>query len=447
MQQTSSPGLRRAVTASVVGTIIEWFDYALYGAAAGLIINKIFFPDLTAFAGVLAAFATFAVGFFVRPLGGFIISHIGDRFGRKPALIFSITLMGVGTVAIGLLPGYHEIGIMAPLLLVLMRMAQGFGAGAEYAGALTLLYEYAPKRLRGFYTALLQSATVIGIIFASLAFWAVSMLPAEAMTSWGWRVPFLSSGVLFIIALYIRRHLDETPEYVEAMKNAEREKKENQIPLKVVLTRYPRELFWGFLAMSGHNANVYILSAFGISYMTNTLHLSKTTALSAVFISAWFGVFSAPVMGWLADKYNPAKIYIAAALFTALFAWPLFMFIDTGNLFLITLGMSIGFVISYGGMAGPQGMLLADIFPTRYRFSGISVAREMNGMLVAGPTPLISAWLVELTGGKPTYVVGYLVVCCLFTALAAYKLLGISSARERQRATSSESNRSFRMAE
>ncbi|EFH4698583.1 MHS family MFS transporter [Escherichia coli] len=429
MQQTPTPGLKRAVTASVVGTIIEWFDYALYGAAAGLIINKIFFPDLSAFAGVLAAFATFAVGFFVRPLGGLVISHIGDRYGRKPALIFSITLMGVGTVAIGLLPGYHQIGIAAPALLVIMRMAQGFGAGAEYAGALTLLYEYAPKRLRGFYTALLQSATVIGIIFASLAFWGVSLLPAEMMTSWGWRVPFLSSAVLFVIAIYIRRHLDETPEYVQAMQMAEQDKKEHKLPLKVVLTRYPRELFWGFLMMSGHNANVYILSAFSISYMTNTLHLPKTTALSALFISAWCAVVSAPVMGWLADKYNPAKIYMAAALFTVIYAFPLFMFIDSGDLLTITLGMSVAFIISYGAMAGPQGILLARVFPTQYRYSGISVAREMNGMLVAGPTPLISAFLVEIAGGKPTYVAVYLATCCLLTTFAVHKLVSMQPAK------------------
>ncbi|WP_455427950.1 MFS transporter [Dryocola sp. LX212] len=422
MQHAHTPGLRKAVTASVVGTVIEWFDYALYGAAAGLIINKIFFPDLSAFAGTLAAFATFAVGFFVRPLGGLIISHIGDRYGRKPALVFSIALMGFGTVAIGLLPDYRQIGIYAPLLLVLMRMAQGFGAGAEYAGALTLLYEYAPKRLRGFYTALLQSATVVGIILASVAFWGVSQMSEEAMTSWGWRVPFLSSAVLFVIALYIRRHLDETPEYIEAMKHAAQEKKENHIPLRVVLTKYPKSLIWGFLAMTGHNANVYILSAFSISYMTNTMHLSRSTALTAVFISALFGVFSAPFMGWMADKFSPAKIYIGAALFTAVFAWPLFMFIDTGNLFLITLGMSIGFLVSYGGMAGPQGVLLANLFPTRYRFSGISVSRELNGMLVAGPTPLICTLLVNLADGKPVYVSMYLAVCCLLTAFAVMKL-------------------------
>ncbi|TNV10482.1 MHS family MFS transporter [Buttiauxella sp. B2] len=426
MQHTHTPGLNKAIAASVIGTVIEWFDYALYGAAAGLIINKIFFPELSAFLGTLAAFATFAVGFIVRPLGGVIISHIGDRFGRKPALIFTIALMGFGTVAIGLLPDYHQIGIMAPLLLVLMRMAQGFGAGAEYAGALTLLYEYAPKRLRGFYTALLQSATVVGIIMASIAFWGVSLLPEQMMTSWGWRIPFLSSAVLFAVAIYIRRHLDETPEYVEAMKQAEQEKKENKIPLKVVLTRYPKQLFWGFLVMSGHNANVYILSAFSISYMTNTLHLPKSTALSAVFISAWFGVFSTPVMGWLADKFGPARIYISAALFTAVFAWPLFMFINTGNVFLITLGMAIGFTFSYAGMAGPQGVLLANLYPTRYRFSGISVSRELNGMLIGGPTPLIAVLLVKLAGGQSYYVSTYLTICCLLTALAVVKLYNIA---------------------
>lgn len=422
MRTPQKAGVTKAVVASVIGTIIEWFDYALYGAAAGLIINHIFFPELSVTAGVLAAFATFAIGFIMRPLGGVLISHFGDRFGRKPALIFSISLMGIGTVTIGLLPGYAQIGILAPILLVLMRMVQGFGAGAEYAGAVTLVYEYAPVRLRGFFTALLQSSTVVGILFASLAFLGVSQLSETDIISWGWRIPFLSSAVLFVIALYIRRQLDETPEYLEVMQKAEQDKKEHKLPLKMLITRYPRQLFYGFLAVTGHNANVYILSAFSLSYMTNTLGIAKSQALTALLISALCGVISAPIMGWLSDKFGAAKIYILSAIFTALFAWPLFILLDTKSMELITLGMSVGFIVGFGGMAGPQGLLLAKIFPTEYRFSGISVARELNSMLIAGPTPLICALLVQYAHGSSHYVSGYLALCCLITVFAVIKL-------------------------
>ncbi|WP_413738246.1 MFS transporter [Sodalis sp. RH21] len=415
-------GIRKAVVASVIGTIIEWFDYALYGAAAGLIINHIFFPELSALAGTVASFATFAIGFIVRPLGGVLIAHFGDRFGRKPALIFSISLMGFGTVAIGLLPGYAQIGFFAPALLVMMRMVQGFGAGAEYAGAVTLVYEYSPVRQRGFYTSLLQSSTVVGILFASLAFLGVSHLPEPALISWGWRLPFLSSAVLFVIALYIRKQLDETPEYLSAVQKAERDRNAHKLPLKELLTRYPKQLAYGFLVVTGHNANVYILSAFTLSYMTNTLGIAKPQALTALLYAALCGVICAPFMGWLADKFGSAKILILSALFTALFAFPLFALLDTRNMLWITTAMCIGFAIGFGGMAGPQGLLLANIFPTEYRFSGISVARELNSMLIAGPTPLICTLLIEAAGGHSLYVSAYLAVCCLVTLFAVVKL-------------------------
>ncbi|QKJ86310.1 MFS transporter [Paramixta manurensis] len=422
---TRSPrksGIVKAVVASVIGTIIEWFDYALYGAAASLIINHIFFPDLSPAAGVLAAFGTFAIGFIVRPLGGVLIAHFGDRFGRKPALIFSISLMGLGTVAIGLLPGFAQIGVFAPILLVLMRMVQGFGAGAEYAGAVTLVYEYSPVRLRGFFTALLQSSTVVGIMFASLAFLGVSQLAETDIIRWGWRLPFLSSAILFVIALYIRRQLDETPEYLNAVQKAAQDKNTHKLPLKMLLTRYPKTLFYGFLAVTGHNANVYILSAFTLSYMTNSLDIAKSAALTALFYAALCGVIAAPFMGWLADKFGAVKITVICALLTALFAWPLFTLLDTRNMSWITLAMCSGFVVGFGGMAGPQGLLLATIFPTEYRFSGISVTRELNSMLIAGPTPLVCTLLVQYGGGSSHYVSAYLALCCLLTLWAVIML-------------------------
>ncbi len=410
--------VRRAVTAATIGTVIEWFDYALYGAASGLVINKLFFPQFSELGGILAAFATFAVGFFIRPLGGVIIAHFGDRFGRKPALVFTIASMGLATVAMGLLPTYVDIGILAPILLVLFRLLQGFGAGAEYAGAVTLVSEYATPGRQSFLTALLQSATVVGIMLATLCFLAVSSAPEAVLLGWAWRIPFLVSAVLFVVALYIRRNLDETPEYVEAMERAARERREHKVPVGELLRHSPKELLFGFLSVTGHNANAYILSAFALSYMTNTLGMPRVEALTAVVIAAFTGIVTTPIMGAIADRIGNAKVYIFGAAFTFLFAIPFFALLDTKNVVLATLAMSLGYGLGFGGLAGAQGAFLANLFPTRYRFSGIALTREINSLLIAGPTPFIASALVAAAGGSPRYVAAYLMVCCALTIVA-----------------------------
>ena len=417
--------VRRAVAAATIGTIIEWYDYALYGAASGLIINKLFFPSLSPVNGVLAAFATFAVGFFMRPVGGIIISHVGDRFGRKPALIFTIALMGGATVAMGLQPDFNQIGMVAPSLLVVFRLLQGFGAGAEYAGAVTLVSEYVLLERRGFYTAILQAATVVGILLATLSFLTVSYVPEEALLSWAWRIPFLVSAILFFVALYIRNRLDETPEYLVAMARAKARHLEQKVPLGELLRNSPKEVLFGFLSVTGHNANAYILSAFSLSYMTNTLGMARTDALIATSIAAFVGIIMAPIFGALADRIGNAKVFIIGAAFMVIFAFPLFALLDTKNLFLASLAMSLGYGIGFGGMAGAQGAFLANLFPTRYRFSGIALAREFNGMLIAGPTPFIASALVAMAGGTPRLVAVYLMACCLLTVVAVWFIRNI----------------------
>lgn len=414
--------VRRATVAATVGTVIEWYDYALYGAASGLVISKLFFPNLSSLNGVLAAFATFAVGYFARPLGGVVLAHIGDKYGRKPALILTIVMMAGATVAMGLLPTYLQIGIWAPILLVILRMFQGFGAGAELAGALTLVAEYAPLKRRGFYTSLPNASTLIGIMLATLSFLLLSGLPDDVLLSWGWRIPFLASVVLFLIALYIRKHLDETPEYVEAMENAQTKKAEQKVPFKELISKSPKELFFGFLSVTGHNANVYILSAFSISYMTNTLGMARSDVLTAGTIAAIFGIVCTPLFGALSDKVGAAAVYIGGAAAMFVFSVPMFMLLDTKNVVLATLGLGFGYGIGFGCMAGAQGAFLVNLFPTRYRFSGLAVARELNSVAIAGPTPFIATWLVAAADGKPTLVAGYLMLCCLMTVLSVFAI-------------------------
>ncbi len=418
----SDRNIRKAVTAATIGTIIEWYDYALYGAAAGIIINKLFFPQFSDTAAILASFATFAVGFFARPVGGILVSHFGDRFGRKPALIFTIALMGLSTVAIGLLPDFNQIGVWAPVLLVFLRLLQGFGAGAEYAGAVTLVSEYVPPEKRGFYTAFLQSATVVGIMFATLSFLLVSYIPEQTLFSWGWRVPFLISAILFVVALYIRNSLDETPEYVAAMKNAAGRREAERVPIGELMRNSPKQVLFGFLAVTGHNANAYILSAFCLSYMTNTLHVARTDALTAVIVATLVGIVLTPFIGALSDRIGYAKVYMFGAAVMILFAFPLFMLLDTKDFALSAFAMSVGYGLGFGCMAGPQGAFLANLFPTRYRFSGIALARELNGLLIAGPTPFIASALVAASGGTPKFVAIYLMVCCALTLVSVWVL-------------------------
>ncbi len=415
---TKRRNIRRAVFASTLGTIIEWYDYGLYAAASGLIINKLFFPQLSPLAGTLAAFATFAIGFIVRPLGGIVISHIGDKYGRKPALIFCITLMGVATVGLGLLPTYQSVGILAPILLVIMRMMQGFGAGAELAGAITLIAEYTPPSRRAFFTSIPNAATNFGVMIAVATFLMISSVPEDILFSWVWRVPFLLSLGLFGVALYIRSKLDETPEYVAAMEKASTKAKEEKVPVADLFRNSRRELICGFFAMGGHQALSYILNAFALSYMTNTLGMPSSDSMIILIIALGFSLFCAPVGGMLADKFGSANVFAAGALFALVLVGPLFYAIDTKNVVLATIAMSAVYGISWGCTCGAQGAFLSNLFPTRYRFSGIAMCREMSGALIGGPTPFIATALVAYAGGKPTYVILFLGLFCLLTLIS-----------------------------
>lgn len=424
--------IRRVLLTAIIGTVIEWYDFILFAVASGLVFNKLFFPSLSPVAGTLASFLTLAVGFLARPLGGLVISHFGDRNGRRPALIFTIALMGASTVAIGCLPTYAQVGILAPILLAVLRLLQGLGAGAEYAGALILVAEYVPAKRKGYYTAYVLSSTVVGLVLGSVVFRIIAQLPGEAILSWAWRIPFLLSAILLVVAIYIRKTLEETPEYIAAVSRSRERKQAASIPLKVLLKKQPKTLFLGFLTMCGPNALTYTINTFALSYMVNNLSFSRSDSLNVLILASLAGAICTPLMGALSDRFGYAKIYTLGNVFILLYAVPMFRLLDSKNIYLAVVAMVIAYGVGFGTVAGSQGAFLTDLFPTMYRFSGIAFVREINGATVAGMTPFIATWLTQQAGGKSSYLVVYLIALCLITIIAIVSLHRIRHAQEDQ---------------
>lgn len=410
---------RRALLASVFGTAIEWYDYALYGAAASVVIGPLFFSGAGASAASIASFATFAVGFVARPLGGVVIGHLGDRFGRRPAMLLSVILMGIATVGIGLLPTAQTWGAWAVGLLVLLRLVQGFGAGAELTGAMTLVAEYVEPKKRGLYTSLVLSTPPLGIALATVCFFLVSLAGDEVLLGWAWRIPFLISALLFVVAIYIRNKLEETPDYAAAMAAARSSRQKAKLPVAQVFAQHWRRVVLGFLAITGHNAVNYILAVFSLSLMVAS-GMERSLALLAVTLGSLVSVLLTPVGGWLADKHGAAKVLAAGNISGLLLAFPIFMLLSSGEFVLGFLGIAAGYALVIPCTSGAQGAFLTELFPVSVRFSGIAIARELNGAIVAGLSPLIAAALLQAGNGSIALPAGYLALCCLSSAAAIF---------------------------
>ncbi len=407
---------RRVIMAAAVGSALEWYDFFIYGTAAALVFGDLFFPKLDPTVGTLASLATFGVGFAARPIGGIVFGHIGDKLGRKPVLVITLLMVGGGTFLIGLLPTYESIGLLAPALLVLLRLVQGFGAGAEYGGAVIMAVEYAPEGKRGLFGSWAPIGVTVGNLLAAGVFAVCSSLPKEAFLAWGWRIPFLLSIVLVLVGFYIRAKVTETPVFQEAVAR----RKPLRSPALEALRRYPKEMAVVVGARLAENGLGYLFPVFGLSYLTKTLGVPKGTALTGIMIAHGLSLLTIPLFSALSDRIGRRPVYIGAALFGAAYAFPFFMLIDTKDPLIISLAFIPAISISVSGMFGPQAAYFAELFGARLRFSGFALARELGSILAGGVAPFLAAWLVHRMDGAPWGVAVYIIVMALITALAVY---------------------------
>jgi metabolite-proton symporter len=407
--------LRQVALASFIGTAIEWYDFFLYGTAAALVFNKLFFPNADPLIGTLSAFATFAVGFAARPVGGIIFGHYGDRVGRKSMLVISLLIMGVSTALIGVLPTYASIGVAAPVLLVVLRMAQGLGVGGEWGGAVLMSVEHAPKGKRGLYGSFPQMGVPAGLLGATAVFALMQSTTSEQQfLSWGWRVPFLVSIVLVGVGLFIRMRIMESPAF-EQLKEAGTESKK---PIVDVVKEHPRSVLVAMGMRIAENGAFYLFTVFVLAYGEETLNLGKTTMLTGVAIAAAIGLFTVPLWGTLSDRFGRRPVYMAGALFTLAFAFPFFWLVETKEPVLIWLAIVLGVNVGHDLMYGPQAAYYSELFGTRVRYSGASLGYQLASVLSGGFAPLIATALLAANHGNPTLVALYLAAMGVITVIA-----------------------------
>jgi metabolite-proton symporter len=419
------PGrLRRVVLASMIGTTIEWYDFFLYGSAAALIFNKLFFPSYDPFVGTLLSFATYAVGFVARPLGGIVFGHFGDRIGRKRLLMLSLVMMGVATVLIGLLPTYARIGVWAPAGLVLLRVVQGFAVGGEWGGAVLMAAEHGDSARRGFWASWPQAGVAAGSLLSAGVLALMASLQSEAdFLDWGWRLPFLLSALLVAVGWYIRHRVEESPMFEQALEEAEIPPK---LPAMDVLRERPGAIVLGAGLRVGENISYYILTVFSLTFLVDVAAESRGLALEALLIGAAVQFFAIPLFARLSDRIGRRPVYAFGALGLAAFSFAFFPLLASGDPALIVLAIVIGLVL-HGAMYGPQAAFITELFPTRIRYSGVSIAYQLTAIFAGSLAPIIALALYRETGSYLP-VASYVGIACLIsgvTALLARETRGI----------------------
>jgi metabolite-proton symporter len=400
---------RRVIVASLIGTSLEWYDFFLYSSAAALIFGTLFFPTFDPVTGTLLAYATNAVAFVARPLGGIVFGHFGDRVGRRGVLVVTLVLMGVSTMLIGLLPTYAQWGVAAPVLLVTLRFLQGLGLGGEWGGAVVMSLEHSGEHDRGRSAAWPQVGVPAGNLLATGVLWFMSLVQSDAaFESWGWRVPFLLSGALVVVGLWIRIAVTESPKFVRAKAAGGAVK----LPLVEVLRRHPRGLLVAMAARIGTDVAFYTFTLYVYTYVTGTVGLPRQTALTAVLIGSALQLLLIPFFGGLSDRVGRRPVYAAGALGAAVWAFAFFPLLDTGNGLVIVAAVVVA-LITHAAMYGPQAAFVAEMFSTRLRYSGASMGYQVAGILGGALAPIVAVKLVQVTGSAfavSVYVCAMLVI-------------------------------------
>ncbi|HBH7064991.1 TPA: MHS family MFS transporter [Enterobacter cloacae] len=407
---------KKVLIASLTGSSIEWFDYFLYGTAAALVFNKIFFPMVDPVIGLILSYLSFSLTFFIRPIGGVLFAHIGDRIGRKKTLVLTLSLMGGATVMIGLLPTYEMIGMWAPALLILMRIIQGMGIGGEWGGALLLAYEYAPEKRKGFFGSIPQAGVTIGMLMATFIVSLMTLFSEEDFLSWGWRIPFLLSSILVLIGLWIRKDIDETPDFQKVKQSGQVAK----APLRDTLKHHWREVLIAAGLKVVETAPFYIFSTFVVSYATTTLTYQKSQALEAVTLGALVATIMIPLMGLLSDQIGRQRMYAVSVFVLGLFIVPWFMLLNTGTTWGIVLATVIAFGVLWAPVTAVLGTLCSEIFSANVRYTGITLGYQLGAALAGGTAPLIATGLLAKYGGDWVPVAWYLAVTVVISLVSIF---------------------------
>ena len=414
---TERTALRRAAVSSYIGTAFEFYDFLLYGSAAALVFDRLFFPDLDPLAGTLAAFGTLAAGYVARPLGGIVFGHFGDRVGRRSMLLITMTLMGTASTLIGVLPTYTAVGVTAPILLVTLRVIQGIAVGGEWGGAALMTVESAAADRRGRWSGLTQMGGPTGSLLSTIALSLVAMLPGDAFLAWGWRIPFLFSAVLLGVGLFVRLRVAEPPVFAELRSRG----RVARVPLVEVFRTHPRQVGLATAAGFGMFTGQGLFTAYMLSYAVG-IGYARPQVLNALVLSSLVAVAAMPLYAALSDRVGRRPVYIGGALATAITGWPLFALVNTHDPVLLAVAMVIGQGVVNSAMYGPLAALLSEMFGTRTRYTGASLGYQLATVLGAGFGPLIAASLLSAAGGGTNSggIVAFLAAAGLVSAAAVW---------------------------